>query len=83
MALYFFTYDLRGRRDYPELYAELERFNAVRVLESNWCLKRINTSAEGLRNHFSQFMDNDDGLLVDESTSWATRHTDGAPKDLK
>ena len=82
MALYFLTYDLRARRDYQKLYDELSRFRAVQVLESTWCFKRANTSTKGLRDHFKQFIDSDDGLLVDESSSWASFKTKGTPKDL-
>lgn len=49
MALYFLTYDLRKSRNYQPLYDELENFGAVRILESTWCFKRMNTSAKGLR----------------------------------
>lgn len=83
MALYFLTYDLRKGKDYQKLYDELESFNAVRVLESTWCFNRINTSAAKLRDYFKKFIDKDDGLLIDESKSWATYNTDGTPKDLK
>lgn len=55
MALYFLSYDLRKSRDYQKLYDELESFDAVRILESHWCFKRINTSAKGLKDHFTQF----------------------------
>jgi hypothetical protein len=83
MALYFLSYDLRKSRDYQRLYNELERFNAVRILESQWCFKRINTSAAGLRDHFKGFIDSDDGLSVAEVNSWATHNTQGTPKDIK
>lgn len=83
MALYFLTYDLRKSRNYQAIYDELESFNALRILESTWCFKRINTSAKGLRDHFSQYVDSDDGLIVSEVTDWASRKTDGSPNDLK
>ena len=83
MALYFLTYDLRKSRNYQAVYDELESFNAVRILESTWCFKRINTSAKGLRDHFSQYVDSDDGLIVSEVTDWASRKTDGSPNDLE
>lgn len=67
MALYFLSYDLRGERDYQKLYDELEKFHAVRILESDWCFKRINTDAKGLRDYFKRFIDEDDGLCVSES----------------
>lgn len=82
MPLYFLTYDLRNNRNYQKLYDELESFKAIRVLESTWCFKRINTSASNLRDHFKKFIDSDDALLVAESTAWATVNTDGNPKDL-
>lgn len=83
MALYFLTYDLRNKRDYQTMYDELEKFNAVNVLESTWCFNRINTSAEWLRDYFKQFIDSDDGLLIEESNSWATYKAKGTPNNLK
>ncbi|WP_299211661.1 hypothetical protein [uncultured Aquimarina sp.] len=83
MALYFLTYDLRKSKDYQKLYDELENFNAVKVLESTWCFNRINTSATKLRDYFRSFIDEDDGILIDESNSWATFKTDSSPNDLK
>ena len=82
MALYFLGYDLRAARDYQELYDELARFNAVRVLESEWCFNRTETTASGLRDHFKQFIDSDDGLSLAEVTDWATSRAQGTPKDL-
>ena len=82
MALYFLTYDLRNSRDYQKLYDELNNFKAVQVLESTWCFKRIDTSAEKLRDYFKKFADNDDGLLVNESINWATFNANGTPNDL-
>jgi len=82
MALYFLSYDLRKQQDYQKLYDELNKFNAVRMLESQWCFKRVNTSAKGLREHFKKFIDSDDGLSVSEVTDWATFNTLGTPNDL-
>jgi hypothetical protein len=82
MALYFLEYDLRKQRDYQKLYDELARFKAVRILESLWCFKRVNTTAKGLRDHFKQFIDADDALCVSEVSSWATWKTLGTPSKL-
>jgi hypothetical protein len=82
MALFFLDYDLRKQRDYQRLYDELERFNAVRVLESLWCFNRVNTNAGGLRDHFTQFIDSDDGLTVSEVVDWATMRARATPKQL-
>lgn len=83
MALYFISYDLRNERDYQALYDELGNFNAVRILESTWCFNKVNTSAKGLREHFSTYIDSDDGIVISEVSDWATRKTDGNPNQLK
>ena len=82
MAVYSLTYDLRGQRDYGTLYAELESFSAVRVLESTWCFKRVNTSAKGLRDYFKKFVDSDDGLMVSEVADWSSLNALGTPNNL-
>lgn len=83
MALYLLTYDLRKEgQDYKSLYDELKKFNAVRILESVWCFNRFNTNAEGLRNYFKQFIDENDGLFVAEITDWASYNVEGTPNDL-
>jgi len=83
VALYFLDYDLRKTRDYARLYAELRNFAAVRVLESTWCFNRLNTTSTGLRDHFRQFIDADDGLCIMEVTDWATYKCQGSPNDLR
>jgi hypothetical protein len=83
MGLFFIDYDLRKTRNYQALYDELARFKAVRVLESSWCFKRINTNCAGLRDHFKQFIDADDGLCITEASDWATYKALDTPKSLK
>lgn len=80
--LFFLEYDLRKARNYQRLYDELNRFQAVRILESLWCFHRSQTTVTGLRDHFAQFIDQDDGLIVSEVTNWATRGVLRTPKDL-
>ena len=82
MSLYFLSYDLRKSRNYQKLYDELNRFNAVRILDSTWCFKRFNTNASGLRDYFSQFVDSDDGLIVSEIETWASYGVNGNPNQL-
>lgn len=83
MSLYFLDYDLRKpQRNYQPLYDELARFKAVRLLQSSWCFNRVNTNCVNLRDHFSRFIDADDGLWVTEVTDWATRGTKSTPKAL-
>jgi len=64
MALYFIEYDLRKERDYQKLYEELKNFKAIQVLESSYCFKRYDTNAKSLREHFLNFVDSDDRLIV-------------------
>ncbi|QXB02777.1 hypothetical protein [Aeromonas sp. FDAARGOS 1416] len=82
MALFFLNYDLRKQRNYQPLYDELAKYNAVRILESMWCFKRINTNSEKLRDYFKQFIDADDGICVSEVNEWATFNTLGHPNQL-
>lgn len=83
MALYFLEYELRKKRDYATLYAELKRLGAVRVLESFWCFKVDGSSAGTIRDHFKKFIDSDDGIAVVQSSDWATYNTQGNPNQLK
>lgn len=71
MAMYYLAYDLRKEKDYKTLTDELEKFNAKRVLESTWRFEKVNTTSEELRNHFMNFIDSDDGLLVLEHKEMA------------
>ena len=80
--LYFIIYDLRRERDYQKLYDELNRLKAVQVLESCWCMKIEGVSAVQLRDHFKQFIDSNDGLMVSEVTNWASYKTNGHPNQL-
>ena len=83
MALFFIDYDLRKRKDYPELITELQRIGAIRYLKSNWCVNRADTvTAESLRNHLCAFIDADDGLMVSQVTHWASAKTEKTPNDL-
>lgn len=82
MALYSLTYDLVKNRDYKRLYDELKKFNAVRVTESQWYFKRVNTNSVGLRDHFSNFVDSDDRIMVAQVTEWAGRKLLNNPNDL-
>lgn len=80
--LYLIDYDLRKERDYQKLYDELNRLKAVQVLESCWCIKFEGVSAIKLRNHFKQFIDSNDGLMVSEVTDWASYNTNGSPNQF-
>lgn len=83
MALYFVEYELRNERNYPKITKELESFGAVRVLNSYWCFNRFNTTSQELRDHFKQFIDKDDAIMVTEVTDWAGTRVQNSPNDLK
>ena len=88
MNLYLLSYDLCNEKDYQKLYTELSYYKAISVLESVWCLKRSNTNAEELRDHFRKFIDNNDRLFVAEITDsnrfdqWASYRALGNPNNL-
>lgn len=81
MALYFVSYDLRKDRDYDDLYDLLGTLNAKKVLESTYCFNADKTAKE-LREQFREHIDADDGVCVNEVTSWATFGTHNTPNDL-
>jgi CRISPR associated protein Cas2 family len=71
MALFFVNYDLVKRKDYQTLWDRLEQWGAQRVLLSTWAIKRDNVTAAQIRDDLCKYIDNDDRLLVDQSTTWA------------
>jgi hypothetical protein len=82
MALYFVEYELRNERNYSKIVSELESFGAVRVLNSYWCFKRVNTCSKNLRDHFKKFVDKDDAIMVTEVTDWAGKGLKNSPNNL-
>jgi len=82
MALYFLSYELKNSRDYQELYAELKRLNAVKILDSTWCFNCIRKDVQYLRDHFKNFIASNDALLVLEVPNWASYYTNNTPDKL-
>ena len=72
---YIISYDLidASEADYDRIINEIVRLGGKRVLYSQWVVRRINTSAAGLRDHFFQYMRDGDRLLVTclDSADWA------------
>jgi len=80
MALYFLEYDLIKQKNYDALYTALQQFGAHRHLLSAWSFKYANSGASvSLRDHFQQFMDADDRLVVSEVVDWASNNALAAP----
>ena len=70
MQKYFISYDLRNSRNYKKLIDELEKFEAIQVLESLFCFKYEDDKTEELRDYFRKFIDADDGLIIIKSAFW-------------
>lgn len=79
---YFLSYDLINTRDYQKLYDELDKFKAKRVLESVWCFKYDADNSKNLREHFRNFIDRDDRLLIIQSADWAATNLMYNPNNL-
>ncbi|WP_299158354.1 hypothetical protein [uncultured Tenacibaculum sp.] len=82
MRKYFISYDLRNAKNYQKLYDELEKFKAIQILESLYCIKYQDEKTEALRDHFKNFIDGDDGLIIIKSAYWAGVNLDNSPNDL-
>jgi len=83
MSLYLLSYDLHHERNYKPLHGELQRMGATRLLESVWSLEVADTSAQELLDHFKAFIDQDDSLLVSQTSEWATHQTDAIPSPIQ
>ena len=83
---YVISYDLTREpySSYQDLWDELGRFGARRVLLSQWGLRHGNTSVKALREHFDRFLDDDDRILVVciDNSSYSARNLINAIKDL-
>ncbi len=67
MALFIISYDLNKTKNYQKLWKELERLDCHRAIESLWLASLNNTSMEILE-HFKDFIDDDDSLIVAKTT---------------
>ncbi len=63
MQLFAIAYDLNKKKNYQRLIAALEKAGAKRVLYSDWML-RSNSTLQQLFDHFIQYIDDDDALVV-------------------
>jgi hypothetical protein len=75
MPAFSISYDLVKRKDYPELWTELKRLGARRVLLSQWGVRLApNTTAASLRDNLMRYIDADDRLVIIQidGTDWAT-----------
>ncbi len=65
MALFVVAYDLRKKDefDYEKLWDEFNRLDSVKFQESDYFLSANNTTTE-IKDHFKQFVHEDDLLMV-------------------
>jgi hypothetical protein len=64
---YLISYDLMAPgKNYEPLWDALRKIGAVRVLESEWLCRRVNTSPKGLAEYCVHFMDANDKIFVTE-----------------
>ncbi|KUK77385.1 MAG: Putative SinR-like protein [candidate division WS6 bacterium 34_10] len=73
MACYIIDYDLRGDRDYKELYEEIKKYKRAHILESSWAIV-TDKSAKEIRDDLLKCIDEDDGLFVLRSGTEAAWH---------
>jgi hypothetical protein len=81
MANYLLSYDLIRRKEYQQLFDELKKMRATRVLLSTWYLTEPELGdAEALRDHFRQFVEADDRIFVGKITGWAAHNARSIPQ---
>ena len=74
---YVISYDLQTPEQHDDrLYEALLGLGAQRLLQSQWIVRRIKTTAAGLRDSVGQHIDANDRLLVTclDSKEWAGRN---------
>jgi len=64
MPLYAVSYDLNKQKNYPKLWAEFDRLGGHKALESFYLVDVTSATAQVLRDHLRQFIDEDDSLIV-------------------
>lgn len=84
MALYFICYDITKNSQNSRLINELVRMGGIRMLDSNWCMSRVNSGdTQNLFDHLKKFIENDSRLLISEVTDWAGKNIPDNPNKLK
>lgn len=64
MTLFAVSYQLNDKKDYPKLWAEMERLEGQKVMRSFWFLDlQLNFPSE-VRDHLAKFVDEDDMISV-------------------
>lgn len=67
MSTYTINYDLRGERDYEDLYEAIKSYKTwAHILESSWAVASTKSAIE-IFDHLKSYTDSDDGLIVIKS----------------
>jgi CRISPR/Cas system-associated endoribonuclease Cas2 len=68
MALYLVSYDInhKNESEYPDLWATLERWGAVKILYSEWVITGSPGSASAIYSEISPTIRQNDRLIVQE-----------------
>ena len=75
MAKYIVSYDiLNSSTNGDAIREELERLGAKRALLSQWAINTDMTAVQ-LRDHLKGHIDDDDRMLVNSLSGWASRKT--------
>ena len=65
MKAYIITYDLnRPGQDYPALWKEIKSYETYYRLQGSVWIIRASQSAERIRDHLQQYIDQNDSLLI-------------------
>jgi len=62
-GIFFNHISTEQKKGLPQLWDEFERLGALKVQNSQYFLEANNTTAE-IKNHFADFIDDDDMLMV-------------------
>ncbi|MDG1286678.1 MAG: hypothetical protein P8P30_03830 [Rickettsiales bacterium] len=63
MPFYAITYDLNNEKNYPKIQKEFEKLNSHKAAYSFYLVKNT-ASTKQMLEHFKQFVDEDDTLVV-------------------
>lgn len=64
MAKFAVSYQLNDKKDYPKLWAEMDRLGGHKAMRSFYLLNLTNETASSVRDHLSSFVDDDDMIFV-------------------
>lgn len=82
MVKYFISFDDNNNKNYENLMSELNKFNAIEVMDSLYCIRFQDEKTDELRNHFQKFIEKEDGLLLIKSAYWAGFNLMSNPNEL-